>query len=257
MMDLLRISSLRPGRNGMNPQATNYANYDEAKANPFPVLPDPLVLKNGQRVTTAERWWKQRRPEILEDFEREVYGRTPKHIPAVSWEVTSRTAGTNGEIPVITKQLAGHVDNASDPEISVNIALTLTIPAHAAGPVPVIMQFGFIFGGTNGLGRGGFGGGPGGGPGWQQQVLARGRGYAVLSPNSVQEDNGGGLTRGIIGLVNRGQPRKPDDWGALAAWAWGASRALDYFETDRSVDAKQVGLEGHSRYGKAVLVAMA
>jgi hypothetical protein len=257
MMDLLRISSLRPGRNGMNPQATNYANYDEAKANPFPVLPDPLVLKNGQRVTTAERWWKQRRPEILEDFEREVYGRTPKHIPAVSWEVTSRTAGTNGEIPVITKQLAGHVDNASDPEISVNIALTLTIPAHAAGPVPVIMQFGFIFGGTNGLGRGGFGGGPGGGPGWQQQVLARGWGYAVLRPNSVQEDNGGGLTRGIIGLVNRGQPRKPDDWGALAAWAWGASRALDYFETDRSVDAKQVGLEGHSRYGKAVLVAMA
>jgi hypothetical protein len=79
----------------------------------------------------------------------------------------------------------------------------------------------------------------------------------VIIPNSIQEDNGGGLTRGIIGLVNKGQPRKPDDWGALAAWAWGASRALDYFETDKAVDAKRVGIEGHSRYGKATLLAMA
>jgi len=65
------------------------------------------------------------------------------------------------------------------------------------------------------------------------------------------------LTSGIIGLLNRGQPRQPDDWGALRAWAWGASRALDYFETDPAVDARHVGLEGHSRYGKATLVAMA
>ncbi len=66
-----------------------------------------------------------------------------------------------------------------------------------------------------------------------------------------------GLTKGIIGFANKGEPRKPDDWGALRAWAWGASRALDYFETDKAVDAKHVGLEGHSRYGKAVAVAMA
>ena len=65
------------------------------------------------------------------------------------------------------------------------------------------------------------------------------------------------MTRGIIGLVNKGQLRKPEDWGALRAWAWGASRALDYFETDKTVDAKQVGIEGLSRYGKAALVAMA
>ncbi len=103
-------------------------------------------------------------------------------------------------------------------------------------------------------GRGGFGGG---GPSWQQQVLAKGWGYAILIPNSIQADNGAGLTQGIIGLVNKGQPRKPDDWGALRAWAWGASRALDYFETDKAVDAKQVGIEGLSRYGKAALVAMA
>jgi hypothetical protein len=73
----------------------------------------------------------------------------------------------------------------------------------------------------------------------------------------VQADNGAGLTEGIIGQVNKGQTRKLDDWGALRAWAWGASRALDYFETDKSVDAKQVGIEGHSRYGKATLVTMA
>ena len=126
-----------------------------------------------------------------------------------------------------------------------------------------MMEFGFIFG------PGGFGGGRGrpqagatrrlgrGGPTWQQQVLAKGWGYAILIPNSIQADNGAGLTAGIIGLFNKGQPRKPDDWGALRAWAWGASRALDYFETDKAVDAKQVGIEGLSRYGKAALVAMA
>jgi hypothetical protein len=95
------------------------------------------------------------------------------------------------------------------------------------------------------------------GPTWQQQVLAKGWGYAIYIPTSVQADNGAGLTQGIIGLCNKGQPRKPDDWGALPAWAWGASRALDYFEADKSVDARQVGIEGHSRYGKAALVAMA
>jgi hypothetical protein len=84
-----------------------------------------------------------------------------------------------------------------------------------------------------------------------------GWGYATLIPVSVQADNGAGLTEGIIGLVNKGQPRKLDDWGALRAWAWGASRALDYFETDKAVDRKQVGIEGLSRYGKAALLTMA
>jgi len=85
----------------------------------------------------------------------------------------------------------------------------------------------------------------------------KGMGYASVIPNTIQADNGAGLTSGIIGLCNKGQPRKLDDWGTLRAWAWGASRALDYFETDGSVDARQVGLEGHSRYGKATLVTMA
>jgi hypothetical protein len=92
---------------------------------------------------------------------------------------------------------------------------------------------------------------------WQQQVLAKGWGYAILNTGSIQADNGAGLNQGIIGLVNQGQPRKLDDWGVLRAWAWGASRALDYLETDKSVDAKRVALEGHSRWGKATIVGMA
>jgi hypothetical protein len=248
LMDLLNIKELRNGADGRNPNAPNAANYDESKANPYPDLPDPLRLKNGKKVTTAKQWWTQRRPEIVEDFDREIYGRVPKKIPPVKWTVRNTTEETRYELAVVTKQVLGHVDNSSDPNITVEIQLVLTTPAKATGPVPIIMEFGFT-----GTPRGPV---PSGTP-WQQQVLSRGWGYAILSPNSIQPDNGQGLTSGIIGLVNKGQPRSVDDWGALRAWAWGASRALDYLETDKSVDAKRVGIEGHSRYGKAAAVAMA
>jgi len=90
-----------------------------------------------------------------------------------------------------------------------------------------------------------------------EQLLAAGWGYVTIDPSSIQADNGAGLTKGIIGLVNKGQPRKPEDWGALRAWSWGAARALDYLETDTLVDARKVGIEGVSRYGKAALVTLA
>ena len=253
MMELLKIKEIRQGANGFNPKAANAANYDESKANPYPELPNPLVLKNGKKVTTADTWFKQRRPEIVEDFNREVYGRVPKETPKVKWEVKETTQAKIGDVPVAMKQIVGHVDNSSYPLITVDIQLTLTTPEQVRGPVPVIMEFGFSFGGK----------GPGklpvgkGALTWQQQLLAKGWGYAILSPGSIQADNGAGLTRGIIGLCNKGQPRKADDWGALRAWAWGASRALDYFETDKAVDARQVGIEGLSRYGKAAIVTMA
>jgi len=256
-MDLLHTTSLRRGADG-DPKSPNAANYDETRATPNPNLPDPLLLKNGKKVTTAQIWWHDRRPEIVEDFEREIYGRVPNNTPKVNWEVVSTTKEMNGEIPVITKKLIGHVDNSAYPLVTVNIDLTLTTPAKASGPVPVMMEFSLspealaaltkrypqMFAPTSG-------------PSWQQQVLAKGWGYAVYIPTTVQADKGDGLTQGVIGLVNKGQPRKLDDWGALRAWAWGASRVLDYFETDKSVDARQVGVEGHSRYGKAALVAMA
>ena len=269
MMKALGIKSLREGANGMNRNAPNAANYDESKVKAF-TLPDPLACRGGTKVTTPEQWWTKRRPEIVEDFDREVYGLVPKDVPKVTWQVTSTTEEKVGGIPAITKRLVGHVENSRCPQINVDIQLSLTRPAEAKGPVPVMMEFGF----------GGFGprpGGPqakgatskampkaapppgfgGGGTSWQQQVLAKGWGYAIIVPNSIQADNGAGLTKGIIGLCNKGQRRKPDDWGALRAWAWGASRALDYFEVDKDVDAKQVGIEGLSRYGKAALVAMA
>jgi hypothetical protein len=112
MMDLLHIDSLRQGANGNNPQAPNAANYDEAKANPYPNLPDPLLLNSGKKVTSAKIWWNQRRPEIVELFDREIYGRVPKNVPKVKWEVASTKNEMNGDLPVITRELIGHVDNS-------------------------------------------------------------------------------------------------------------------------------------------------
>jgi hypothetical protein len=258
VMDELGIKQLRPGADG-DAKSPRAANYDESKADVYPNLPDPLLLPGGKRVTTAQQWWSRRRPQIVELFDREILGRTPANLPTVKWEVVSTVNEKNGDVPVVTKTLVGHVDNSAHPAIQVNIDLTLTTPADAAGPVPVIMELGFSKEFMAQLLKRfpQFAQQAGSGPTWQQQVLAKGWGYAEYVPTSVQPDNGAGLTEGIIGLVNQGRPRKLDDWGALKAWGWGASRALDYLETDKSVDAKQVGLEGHSRYGKATVVAMA
>jgi len=266
MMEQLGITRLRPGPSG-RAGATNAANYDTATANPFPDLPEPLTLRNGRKVTTAEMWRKQRRSEIVEDFEREVVGRVPKHVPKVTWTISTQASDrVVGKIPVFARQLVGRVDNSGCPSIEVNIQMTLATPKDAKAPVPVLMMFGGFGGGgfprrpgepapTNRFG--GFGGGNFADSPSTEQLIAAGWGYATIPPNSIQADNGAGLTKGIIGLVNKGQPRKPDDWGSLRAWAWGASRGLDFLETDPSVDAKKVGIEGVSRYGKAALVTMA
>lgn len=315
MMEQLGIRALRPGPSG-NAKDPNHANYDEDKANPYPHLPDVLTLKNGRKVTTPEEWWKLRRPEIVEDMDREVYGRVPAHTPSVRWEVKLLDHEMVNRVPVIAKQLVGHVDNSSYPLIDVNIEMTLVLPANAKGPVPLLMMFGFgrlpapsqptpaqlakinaalktilsadtalkaIFDehpaynpvASQGPAAGPFGfpppapaspptpdipGVPGvnNDPPSTDQLIADGWGYAIVNPNSIQADNGAGITRGIIGLVNKGQPRKPDDWGALRAWAWGAARALDYLETSEpTVDIQHVGIEGVSRYGKAALVTLA
>lgn len=295
MMQQLGIRALRPGPSG-DEKAPNHANYDESKANPFPNIPDALILSDGQKVTTPELWQK-RRAEIIEGFECCVYGRVPKNIPGVTWTVSAVDQEFVGFHPVLAKELIGHVDNSADPQIDVNLRMILVTPADVKKPVPVLIMFGpaefpsprqpsaeelahintalkalliqqdpslktvfeqhpayeleaprpFQFPQMNADGD----------PPNTWQLIADGWGFALLDPASVQADNGAGLTRGIIGLTNHGQPRKPDDWGALRAWAWGASRALDYLEADSAVDAKQVGIEGVSRYGKAALVTMA
>lgn len=299
MMEQLGITRLRPGYSG-NVDDPNSANYDESIATPYPVLPDLLTLKNGKKVTTTQQWWEQRRPEIVEDMAREVYGRLPENIPSVKWKVDISEREFLGWTPVNAKKLTGLVDNSSCPDIEVKIEMVLVTPANAKGPVPVLMMFGraalpapaqpnsgeleilnkafrkmmseydpevkAIFekylayepitrsaSPTPGFGQND----PNADPPTPNQLIAAGWGYALVNPSSIQADNGAGLTRGIIGLVNKGQPRKPDDWGALRAWAWGAARALDYLETDPVVDAKRVGIEGVSRYGKAALVTLA
>jgi lysophospholipase L1-like esterase len=238
MMEQLGITKLRPGPSG-NESAPNHANYDEALANPYPTLPDPLMLKSGTAVTSMELWWNARRPEIVEDFDREVLGRVPRNVPTVAWRVSRTERLEVGGRSVVSKDLIGTVDNSAFPAIAVEIQMTLVSPANAAGPVPAMMMIGR----ANPLAA--------------EQLVADGWGYATINPASIQADNGAGLTRGIVGLVNRGQPRRPVDWGALRAWAWGASRGLDYLATDATVDAKRIGIEGVSRFGKAALVAMA
>lgn len=298
MMKQLGIRAMRQGPSG-DEKAPNHANYDEALANPYPNYPDVLTLKNGKKVTTATQWWKERRPEIVEDFEREVYGRVPKDAPKVNWQVKVTDHEFMGFSPIVAKQLVGHADNAAYPLIDVNIAMTLVLPANAKGPVPVLMMFApsalpapaqpardeleqineavkdmllskhpelkaifdkypaynLIAAQNYGFNR--FAPRPAGDLPAAQQLIAAGWGYVLIDPATIQADNGAGLTKGIIGLANKGQPRKPSDWGALRAWAWGASRALDYLATEPMVDIKHVGIEGVSRYGKAALVTMA
>ena len=297
MMNQLGIRKLRPGPSS-NQKDPNHANEDESIADPCPELPDPLLTKKGKKVTTPEQWWKERRSEIVEDFETEMYGRIPGNTPKVNWSAKITDYEFVGRIPVIARHMIGKVDNSAYPLIHVNINMVVVLPLNVKGPVPVLILFGFpslpspaqpnpaemekinttfkemmaqhnaelgaIFERypaynpiTRLAGPNFFAPAPSGDSPPTEQLLAAGWGYCVLEPNSVQADNGSGLTRGIIGLVNKGQPRKPDDWGALRAWGWGASRALDYLETDTLVDAKKVGIEGVSRYGKAALVTMA
>jgi len=243
MLDRLGIKKVRKGRDARAKDTS-----DEATANPYKeTMPELMTFKDGTKVTTADQWPK-RRAEIVEDLERAVYGRIPRNVPKVKWEVTKTVAGESGGIATVTKTLVGHVDNSAFPQIKVAIQASFTVPKHAAGHVPIILQFGF---------GGGFGG-KGGANSWTQQALNKGWGYGTVNPNSIQGDNNR-LREGIVGLTNKGQPRGPEDWGALRAWAWGVSCLIDYFEAnpDSGVDPTKVCITGVSRYGKAAIVAAA
>ena len=274
VMDLLKITMFPSG-----PGAYLASTYDETTANPYPNLPDPLTFNNGSKVKTAAEW-RRRRAEILELFDREVYGRRPKNIPKVTWTIAGTTEDQSREIPTVTKQLIGRADNSGYPALNVTIMATLTTPKNATTPVPVVLMFGnggtrpenipattlCVPPGTAAPARGALPApargsapapNPNAPPSPQEQILMRGWAYATVATASIQADNGQGLTCGIIGLVNKGQPRKLDDWGVLSAWGWGMSKVLDYLETDKAVDAKKVAVQGHSRDGKASLVALA
>jgi hypothetical protein len=295
MQEQLGIRTLRPGPSG-DEHAANHANYDEAQANPFPDWPDALRLNDGRIVKSPEMWRRLRRPQIVEAFEREVYGRVPAGVPEITWAVAASEAERVGPVSVMASRVIGHLDNSSYPTIAVDISMMLVKPAARRGPMPVLIMF--VFGAPSfpapvaptaaDIARmnaalreamirqdASLAGILSQHPAWQpiptppffppprlpgdpvQQLLADGWAVAMIDPTSIQPDNGAGLTRGVIGLVNKGAARKPDDWGALRAWAWGASRARDYLAKDPELDPKNIGIEGVSRYGKAALVSMA
>ncbi|MBT1705822.1 glucuronyl esterase domain-containing protein [Chryseosolibacter indicus] len=250
----LKRSALRPGPSG-NPSAPNAANRFEDKVNKYN-LPNPLIFKDGRRVKGSSDW-NRRRQEIIDEFENEIYGRLPSQLPSVKWVTISATDTVVGDLPIKEKRLKGIVDNTAYPAIKVEIELLLATPAKIEGAVPVVIEFGWIQNPFNRAPIQPIGLGSSTEPSWKEQLIMRGWGYAIMVPHSVQADHGAGLTQGIIGLVNKGKHRKPHDWGALRAWAWGASRTIDYLETDKDVDSKRLAIEGLSRYGKAAIVAMA
>jgi hypothetical protein len=243
MLTRLGIKKLRRGRDARVKDTSS-----EVTANRYKdTMPDLMTFKDGTKVKSADQWPK-RRAEIVEDFEREVYGRIPRNVPKVKWEVTKTDEGESGGIATVTRTLLGHVDNSAFPKIKVAIQANFTVPKEAAGRVPIILQFGFGFG----FGR------KGGAASWTQQALEKSWAHGTIVPGSIQGDNNR-LREGVIGLTNKGQPRGPEDWGALRAWGWGVSRLIDYFEAnpDSGVDPAKVCITGVSRYGKAALVATA
>ncbi len=217
------------------------SNYDEKKVKPYS-LPDPLVMQNGTPVRSAEMWVRERRPEIVRLYETDIYGRIPGSAPKVQWQVTGTDpAARDGA--AVRKTIVGKVGESAD---APRINLTLYTPAAAQGPVPVILLVNFR-------------GGSEGDPPVAADILSRGWGYATVVYQEIQPDKINTFDQGVIGAtLGAGQKQPgPDEWAAISAWAWGVSRILDYFATDKAVDAKRVALFGHSRLGKTALWASA
>lgn len=256
MVKELGIGTPRPGRDPNNADVSRQPNYDELMANPYVQYPEALVTFDGKKVKNAKEWKKVRRPELVNYFEEEVYGRIPAEVPAVNWKVVKEDKIDMDGIACINRTLSGVVDNSSCPSIKVEIQASVLYPEGATN-VPVIVEFGYMlmppspkamsFGPQK----------PDPAESWQMMTVRRGWAATTITTGSIQADGGHGLRQGIIGLCNKGGDRKPNDWGALRAWAWGASKLIDYFEQDKTFDAKKVAIEGVSRNGKAALVAMA
>jgi hypothetical protein len=219
-------------------------NYDQDKVGVYTPI-DLLKMKNGTLISTSKEWWLRRRPEIMKDVQTEIWGWMPPDsiLPKVTFTTTITTGG-KGNNAYIQKEITGKIDISRYPQVRdvPVISATLRVPASATGPVPVMI----IYGGFGNITDA-----------YWNRTNPNGWGVCIFNPVALQPDNGTGLTSYLIGLVNKGNWRKPTDWGSLVAWAWGIGRLIDYFETDKLVDAKKIGLSGHSRYGKATIVATA
>jgi hypothetical protein len=226
------------------------SNYDESKV-PGYTLPAPLVMADGKRVPDAQTWRTKRRPEILRAYQTEIYGRIPANTPQVTWEVVDTDPAARGNTAIM-RRAVGRIGSAAD---APRVTMMIYTPSKAAKPVPLILIINF-------------GGGPPveGRPAMQfndppvaADILARGWGYAMVGYQDIQPDRLNTFNQGVIGLTlpaGQEQP-KPDEWGTISAWSWGLSRIIDYFESDKLVDAKKIAVQGHSRLGKTVLWASA
>jgi hypothetical protein len=263
-LKLLGITAMQPPATAYDVGKPGNANYDESKANPYPNLPPLLVMKDGTKVKTAAQWQK-RRAEIKAMFAEDVYGKYPAHLPSVTWKVDSTEHMDVAGVSVIVKHIVGHTDNSAYPELTVDIHADVVTPASAAGKqVPIIIGGGSLRTATFRIPPPRAGAQPvhmlampENPPDSSKLLLEKGWGFVSRNLNEVQADNGAGLNKGIIGLVNHGQSRSLDDWGVLRAWAWADSRILDYLLTDHDVDAAKIGVTGHSRGGKEALLALA
>ncbi len=221
------------------------SNYSEDKVAPY-TLPDPLVTFDKRPVTTAQMWLKQRRPEILKFFRDEIYGAIPANAPKVTWEVTETDDNARKGMAIM-RRIVGRMGEKKD---GPRMNLTVFTPAKATGPIPVLLNLTFALRA---------GGRPPGLFDLVEETLSHGWGYAALGYTDIQPDRPNRWTEGAIGLTLKQGQTKPeaDEWGTISAWAWGLSRAIDYFQTDKFVNAKQIAITGASRLGKTVLWASA
>jgi hypothetical protein len=232
------------------------SNYDEAKVGNY-TLPDPLVLANGKPVRDAKTWFKVRRPELLKLYNAEIYGAVPANAPKATFKVVETDTNALGGF-AIHKEVVIQFGKGTNPPVA---HLHMYLPKNATQPVPLLLQMVFFSnppfpdGSTNAASAGAARRFSEGGP--LTNIFAHGYGYATFRYTDIQPDNTNTYHSGVIGLtLTPGQSKPaPDQWGTISAWAWGASRVLDYLEKDRSVDAKHVALIGHSRLGKTVLLA--
>jgi len=223
-------------------------NYTEAKTGSID-LPNVLTTFAGTAVTDAETWTEKRRPEIRKYIETNYYGRVPDTAPNVIWEVVSTDTNALGD-KAIMKVLAGHMGSPDGPAIDV----TLYTPTGTKGPAPVLAMLSFNFGGGI-MRRPAADGSAPVRPGSPEYLIDRGYGYAVINYSSIETDREGQPNINIVrklALAPGQEAPAPDEWGAIAAWAWGISRLMDYFETDPSIDETRVAITGTSRLGKTV-----
>ncbi|HPR12290.1 MAG TPA: acetylxylan esterase [Bacteroidales bacterium] len=239
-------------------------NYEEDKVGNY-TLPDPLTMLNGKKVKNEKQWYKKRRPEILELFYEFQYGKVPGKPKDMSFNVFDKgTPALEGK--ALRKQVTVYfTKDTSDYKMDILVYL----PADAKGPVPLFLNLSFSPNATiaddPGIRAGTMWGRDGqrlpvsrrGGFGRMNlaQFLDEGIGFASIYYGDIEPDFAKGYKYGIRSYYTKPDTAypAPDQWGAISAWSWGLSRAMDYFETDPLIDETKVALFGISRLGKTVL----